>query len=89
MRVSLGSILWRWWWKRFHPVSRVGWGAVTSGRSRSTSQTVIGLLLVGAGVVMRRRGRRQVLYRGSIEPGTTARITLHKTWAEGRSNVDA
>jgi len=56
------------------------------GTSRPLTQTIVGIGLIGAGLVLGRRGGRTVLYRGYIEPGSGTHIkvlvgnhTIHDT----------
>jgi hypothetical protein len=67
-----------WWMRRFPPLSRAGWKIATFGSTRGTAQTVFGIGLMGAGVVLRRNRRRKVLYRGFIEPGSGTHIRVLK-----------
>lgn len=46
------------------------------GSTRPSSQTIVGLGLIGAGLMLGRRGRRRVLYRGYIEPGSGTHIKV-------------
>lgn len=67
-----------WWWKRFHPVTRAGWITATAGRSRSTSQTILGIGLVAAGFILRKSQRTTAVYRGTIEPGSGTMIRVYR-----------
>ena len=67
-----------WWMRRFPPLTRVGWGIATFGHSRPTAQTVFGIGLMGAGVVLKRNSRRKVLYRGDIKPGSGTHIRVYE-----------
>ena len=68
----------RWWWSRFHPLTRLGWMTATAGKSRTATQTMVGIGLIGAGLVLKRSGHRRVLYRGNITPGTDTRIRVYR-----------
>ncbi|GMR01733.1 MAG: hypothetical protein BMS9Abin20_0052 [Acidimicrobiia bacterium] len=68
----------RWWRKQFHPLTRFGWMTATAGKSRSTTQTIVGLGLVGAGFILKGTGRKKVLYKGTITPGTDTRIRVYR-----------
>jgi len=68
----------RLWWRRFHPITRIGWNLATMGRTRPTSQTIIGLGLMGAGLVVKRKSRKIMLYRGTIEPGAGTHIRVYR-----------
>lgn len=46
------------------------------GDARPTSQTIIGIGLMGAGLIIKRTGRKQLLYRGVTEPGSGTRIRV-------------
>ncbi|MEN8040824.1 MAG: hypothetical protein ABFR95_04915 [Actinomycetota bacterium] len=72
----LKQIYRRWWYRRFHPMTRIGWAMATSGKSRTTTMTLAGLGLAAAGLFARPKGQRNVLYRGTIEPGSTTRIRV-------------
>ena len=64
--------------RRIPPLTRIGWATVTFGDSRPIVQTVFGIGLMGAGVVLKRNRRRKVLYRGDIKPGSGAHIRVYK-----------
>ncbi len=68
----------RWWWKRFHPLVRIGWTAATAGRRRPVSQTAIGLGLMGAGVMLRRSKSNAPIYTHVVDPGQTVRIRVYR-----------
>jgi LPXTG-motif cell wall-anchored protein len=68
----------RLWWRRFHPITRFGWNLATMGRTRPVSQTIVGLGLMGAGIVVTRRRRRIKIYSGTIEPGSGIHIKVHR-----------
>ncbi|RLE17031.1 MAG: hypothetical protein DRJ28_00095 [Actinobacteria bacterium] len=76
MTPSLRNVLSRWWWARFHPLTRFGWMTATSGKSRTSTQTMVGIGLVGAGLVLKRSKKRKILYGGILEPGTNTRIKV-------------
>lgn len=78
MTRSIRFVVRRWWWSHFHPLARFGWMTATAGRSRSATQTVVGIGLVGAGLILKRSGRRKVLYRGTIKPGTSTKIRVYR-----------
>jgi hypothetical protein len=67
-----------WWLRRFPPLSRLGWTIATFGTKRPLAQTAFGVGLFGAGIVLRRNGRRKVLYRRFIEPGSATHIRVFK-----------
>lgn len=48
------------------------------GRTRPASQTMIGIGLMGAGVIVRRKSRKIMLYRGTIEPGSGTHIKVYR-----------
>lgn len=48
------------------------------GRTRPTSQAIIGFGLMGAGILVKRRSRKIVLYRGTIEPGSQTHIKVYR-----------
>ncbi len=67
-----------WGMRRLPPLSRIGWGIASYGTSRPTTQTILGVGLIGAGFVLRRSNRRKVLYRGHIRPGSGTHIRVYK-----------
>jgi hypothetical protein len=75
---SFGFAVRRWWWGHFHPLTRFGWKTATAGKSRSATQTIVGVGLVGAGFILRGSGRKKFLYRGVITPGTDTRIRVYR-----------
>ncbi len=86
MSVPIRFVVRRWWWGRFHPLTRVGWNTATMGTTRPPAQTIVGIGLIGAGLMLGRRRHRTVLYRGYIEPGSGTHIkvlqgnhTIHDT----------
>ena len=68
----------RWWWKRFHPLVRVGWMTATAGRRRPPAQTAIGLGLMGAGVVLRRTRSNEPIYTHVVDPGQMVHIRVYR-----------
>jgi len=68
----------RVWWRRFHPLVRMGWLTVTSGRSRTVSQTVIGAGMMGAGFYLRRSQRVSPIYTHVLDPGEAVRIRVYR-----------
>jgi len=76
--VPVGFVARRWWWRRFHPITRIGWNLATMGRTRPTIQTIIGFGLVGVGLVVKRKSRKTMLYRGTIEPGAGTHIKVYR-----------
>lgn len=78
MSIRFRSARRRWWWSHFHPLTRFGWMTATAGKSRSATQTIVGLGLVGAGFILKGTGRKKVLYKGTITPGTDTRIRVYR-----------
>lgn len=78
MTARVGDLARSWWWRRFHPLTRVGWATATSGSQGSTARTIIGFGLVGAGLMLGRRGHRRILYRGALDPGANVRIRVYR-----------
>lgn len=64
--------------RRFPPLTRVGLKIATFGDSRPTAQTIFGIGLMGAGVVLSLNSRRRVLYRGVIKPDTGTHIRVYE-----------
>ncbi len=78
MNVPVRFVVRRRWWARFHPLARVGWNTATMGTTRPATQTIVGFGLIGAGLLLGRRGRRKVLYSGYVEPGTGTHIKVSR-----------
>ena len=70
----------RAWWKRFHPMVRIGWYAATTGKSRPAAQTAIGIGMIAAGVLLQRshKARRRPVYVQTVSPGETTRIRVYR-----------
>jgi len=68
----------RWWWKRFHPLVRIGWITATAGRRRPVTQTAIGVGLMTAGVLLRRTKKNEPVYTHVVDPGQTVRIRVYR-----------
>jgi hypothetical protein len=68
----------RFWLRRLPPLSRIGWRLATVGSTRPVARTAFGIGLVGFGVVLRRRTRRKVLYRGYVAPGEGTHIKVYR-----------
>lgn len=60
--------------RRFHPLERLGYA--TSRSSRSITQTVIGVSMMGVGYYMRHAKKRTLLYRHTAQPGESVRIKV-------------
>ena len=60
--------------RHFHPLERLGYSTSTS--SRTNTQTVIGLSMIGVGYYLRKAKVRTVLYRHTAKPGTSVRIKV-------------
>ena len=60
--------------KRFHPLERAGYSTSTS--SRSTTQTIVGLSMMGVGYYLRNSKGKTVLYRHTAQPGESVRIKV-------------
>ena len=74
--------------KRFHPLERAGYSTSTS--SRSMTQTVVGLSMMGLGYYLRQSKGRTVLYRHTAQPGETVRIrVIQGTRTLADATVDA
>ena len=63
-----------WARRKFHPLERLGFAASTS--SRSKTQTVVGLSMMGVGYYLRASKTRTVLYRHAAQPGESVRIKV-------------
>lgn len=68
----------RWWRRRFHLITRVGWNVATMGRERPASQSIIGIGLMAVGLIAQRKRRRRLLYKGTIEPGSGTHIRVYR-----------
>ena len=66
----------RRWWKRFHPLVRVGWITATAGKRRPTTQTAIGVSLMAAGIILRRISSVKPIYTHVLDPDQTVRIRV-------------
>ena len=78
MSYPVASVLRRRWWRRFHPIVRLGWIASTSGRSRTTTQTAIGVGLMGAGLYLRRAQKVSPIYTHVLDSGDAVRIRVYR-----------
>jgi hypothetical protein len=76
----LSYTLRRSWWRRFHPLVRVGWHTATMGTSRPTTQTALGIGMMAAGIILRRsqRARMKPIYVDTVHPGETTRIRVYR-----------
>jgi hypothetical protein len=63
-----------WIRRRFHPLERIGYAASTS--SRTTTQRVIGISMMGLGYYLRKSNVKTVLYRHTAQPGESVRIKV-------------
>lgn len=73
MRVPVGFLVRRWWWRKWHPAVRVGWTVSRHNTSGSQTQAIVGVALIGIGLILRSR-RSHLLYSASVDPGTTIAI---------------
>jgi len=71
-------ILRRIWWRRFHPLVRMGWLTVTSGRGRTVTQTAIGAGMMGAGLYLQRSQRTSPIYTHVLDRGEAVRIRVYR-----------
>ncbi len=79
---------WKGFKKQFHPLERVGYSTSTS--SRSTTQTVVGLSMMGLGYYLRHSKGKTVLYRHTAQPGESVRIkVIQGTRTLADATVDA
>ena len=80
MSVHVAYQLRRMWWKRFHPLVRIGWYAATAGTTRPASQTAVGVGMMAAGILLRRshKARRSPIYVHKVSPGETTRIRVYR-----------
>jgi hypothetical protein len=60
--------------KRFSSLEKAGYATSTS--SRTTTQTIIGLSMMGVGYYLRQSKGRTVLYRHTARPGESVRIKV-------------
>lgn len=65
----------RWWWRKFHPLVRVGWVATRSNPSNHPLQTYVGLALIGVGLVAK-RPKKRLIYSTSMDANTEFRIKV-------------
>jgi hypothetical protein len=70
-------ILRRIWWRRFHPLVRMGWLTATSGRSRTVTQTAIGAGMMGVGLYLRRSQRISPIYTHVLDREEAVRIRVY------------
>lgn len=70
----------RAWWRRFHPIVRIGWYAATRGETRPAAQTAIGIGMMAAGIMLRRsqKSRNRPIYVHTVNPGETTRIRVYR-----------
>lgn len=78
MRLPFRHAARSWWWRRFHPFTRIGWNAATVGKNRTALQTVLGLGLIAYGLMLRNPRGRTVLYSRSLEGGSVTRIKVYR-----------
>ncbi len=80
MSVPVSYTLRRMWWRRFHPLVRIGWYAATAGATRPASQTAVGVGLMAAGMLLRRsqKSRRSPVYVHNVSPGEATRIRVYR-----------
>lgn len=80
MNVHFAYALRRAWWKRFHPLVRIGWYAATAGKTRPASQTAVGIGMVVAGILLRRSNKasNDPIYVHTVNPGETTRIRVYR-----------
>jgi hypothetical protein len=60
--------------KQFSSLERAGYATSTS--SRTTTQTIVGLSMMGVGYYLRQSKGRTVLYRHTARPGESVRIKV-------------
>ena len=65
---------WKNFKKQFSPLERAGY--TTSTSSRTMTQTIVGLSMMGVGYYVRQSKGRTVLYRHKPRPGETVRIKV-------------
>ncbi len=78
MSVPAGYIARRWWRRRFHLITRIGWSVATMGRTRPVSQSIVGFGLIAVGVIARRKGRKELIYKGTVAPGSGTHIRVYR-----------
>lgn len=74
MKWQRPSAVRRWARRKFHPLERLGYATSTS--SRTLTQTVVGLSMMGVGYYLRSSKARTVLYRHTAQPGESVRIKV-------------
>lgn len=75
MRISLAFLIRRWWWRKWHPAVRIGWLVTRMNTSGSRAQTLLGVMLIAAGLLQRSRRTRKV-YSADLRPGREIRVRL-------------
>ena len=80
MKVNVGHSLRLAWWRRFHPLVRVGWYVASAGSTRAPVQTAVGVSMMAAGLMLRRsqKSRNKPVYTHTVSPGETTRIRVYR-----------
>lgn len=76
MKISVGFLIRRWWWRKWHPAVRVGWIVARRNTSGSRTQTVLGIMLIGAGLLQQKTRRSQLVYATDLRAGREVRVRL-------------
>jgi hypothetical protein len=68
------------WWRRFHPLVRLGWSVATSGSNRPAAQTALGMSMIAVGVALRQtqKARTKLIYTDNVLPGEATRIRVYR-----------
>jgi hypothetical protein len=80
VKVAVAHSIRNAWWRRFHPLVRVGFYVATAGRETPPVQTALGLGMVATGIALRRsqKSRNRLIYRDKVSPGKTMRIRVYR-----------
>jgi hypothetical protein len=80
VKVNVGHSLRLAWWRKFHPLVRVGWYVASAGSTRPSGQTAVGVGMMAAGLMIRRsqKSRNRLIYKQTVSPGETTRIRVYR-----------
>lgn len=67
------------WARRFHPLTRLGWMALSARPQTSPHRAIVGLGLIAAGFVVQNAGRRTILYEGTLDVGVDTHIRVTRS----------
>lgn len=75
MRMPIGFLIRRWWWRKWHPAVRIGWLAARSNVGPSGTRAIVGYGLIAVGLLLRSR-RSQRIHLAQVAPGETIGIRV-------------